>query len=147
MIQQSYEANHRQLKHFFQRAKTDAQLDWNGKNVAVLGLSFKRDTNDTRNAPGIILFDWLKQAGAAHISAYDPFAMKMAALTHPASEFLSYEPNEEDAMKSADVIMIATDWPQFRGVADMLLSSSRTDRPVFMDGGCMLLHGYDGLSR
>jgi len=81
-----------------------------GCRVAVLGLSFKAGTSDTRRSPGVRLANILVAAGSK-VQAYDPKAIEEAkealddAVTLPASI--------EEAVQGADAVIIATDWPEF----------------------------------
>ena len=60
MVCETYLANRRQLELFMGRAGKEANIDWNDKKVALIGLAFKQDTNDTRNSPSIdiVNFFW-----------------------------------------------------------------------------------------
>ena len=53
LVKETYLANKRQLKTFIERAEKEAKFDWKDKKVALLGVAFKRDTNDIRNSPSI----------------------------------------------------------------------------------------------
>ena len=52
--------------------------------------------------------------------------------------------HEFEAVKKADVVIVCTDWPQFRGLADTMISELKT-RPLIMDGRRMLCHRYGDL--
>jgi UDPglucose 6-dehydrogenase len=84
--------------------------DVSSHRMAVLGLAFKAGTSDTRRSPGIAMANTLSRAGA-HVAGYDPQANKEAA------ETLLPEVNLceslADALKDVEVIIIATDWPEF----------------------------------
>jgi UDPglucose 6-dehydrogenase len=84
----------------------------NGKTVAVLGLSFKPETDDMREAPSIYIIKELQKRGAK-IKAFDPVAMEEA------KKYLScvtYAQDEYEAIKDADVLVIVTEWNQFRAL-------------------------------
>jgi SAM-dependent methyltransferase len=127
------------------RAEKEAGFAWSGKTVAVLGLAFKRDTNDIRNSPAIDLVNWLVEKQAGKICLYDPVAEESFKKLFPADEKFQYFTNEREALQQADAIIIATDWPQFRGLADVLISSDV--KPLIMDGRRMLQHRYDDLQK
>ncbi len=74
MVSGTYLANNRQLELFLSRAETEAGFDWQGKTIALLGLSFKRDTNDTRNAPSIEIMNFLNEKNVGKVLLYDPVA-------------------------------------------------------------------------
>jgi len=86
--------------------------DVKGQKIAVLGLSFKPNTDDMRAAPSLTIIPEL-QAHGAMISAYDPEAMTEAAKTLSA---IRYAQDPYDAVKSADALVILTEWDQFRAL-------------------------------
>lgn len=145
LVNETYVANKRQLELFFARAEKEAGFAWSGKTVAVLGLAFKRDTNDIRNSPAIDLVNWLVEKQAGKICLYDPVAEESFKKLFPADETFHYFTNEREALQQADVIIIATDWPQFRSLADVLISFEV--KPLIMDGRRMLQHRYDDLQK
>ncbi len=139
-------ANKRQLELFLSRAKNEANFDWKDKVVGLVGLSFKRDTNDIRNAASIEIAKFLSEKGIKRLQCFDPVAGEHFQTLYPISDSVVYESNEHDAMKGADVVIIATDWPQFRGLGDVLLYE--TKKPILiMDGRRMLQHRYADLQK
>jgi UDPglucose 6-dehydrogenase len=90
--------------------------DVNGKTIAVLGLSFKPNTDDIRESPAIFLINNLLKSGAK-IRASDP-----AAINEAKKEFLNYTQaiqffeNEYIAIKNADALVIITEWNQYRNL-------------------------------
>ncbi len=146
LVDEVYFANKRQLEMFLGRAKSEADFDWQGKKVALIGGAFKRDTNDIRNAPSIDIINFLKEQQVSKISINDPAAMDNLKKVHPESETIEYVSHEFDTTKDADVIILATDWPQFRGLADSIVEEL-TKRPLIMDGRRMLQHRYADLQR
>jgi UDPglucose 6-dehydrogenase len=83
-----------------------------GKAVAVLGLTFKPNTDDMREAPAIAVVQALVDAGA-QIRAYDPQGMEAAAGMLPS---IDYAANAYDAAEDADCIVIITEWNEFRSL-------------------------------
>lgn len=83
-----------------------------GKTVCILGLSFKPNTDDLRDAPSLYIIDKLLKEGAA-IRAFDPVAMKEAKKLYPK---ITYCKDAYDAAKGADAIVITTEWNQFRSL-------------------------------
>ena len=83
-----------------------------GKTIAVLGLSFKPETDDMRDAPAIDIIEILVERGA-NVRAYDPVAMPQAAkiLTR-----ITYMENEYEAVDGADALVFITEWNQFRAL-------------------------------
>lgn len=84
----------------------------NSKRVAVLGLAFKPETNDMRDAPSVDIIQGLIESGAT-VSAYDPIATDDARRVLPNIEFAN---DEYEAVAGADVLVIVTEWNQFRAL-------------------------------
>ncbi len=82
-----------------------------GKTVAVLGLAFKDNTDDMRDAPSIDIIGWLAGAGAV-VRTYDPIATETARAVI-ASEDVTYCESEYEAAENADAIVVLTEWKQF----------------------------------
>jgi UDPglucose 6-dehydrogenase len=82
-----------------------------GKTVAVLGLTFKPNTDDMRDAPSLVILPYLQQAGAT-IRAYDPEGRKEAA-KHLTVDFCD---TAYDALEGADGVVILTEWNEFRAL-------------------------------
>lgn len=83
-----------------------------GKTIAILGLAFKPETDDMREAPSISIITDLQAAGAA-IRAYDPAAMG------PARDILTnveYCVDEYEAARGSDALVVVTEWNQFRSL-------------------------------
>ncbi len=145
LVKETYLANKRQLKTFIERAEKEAKFDWKDKKVALLGVAFKRDTNDIRNSPSIDIVKFLFDKQVKKINCFDPAAIPMFKNIFPESEQIKYVSNELEAVKEAEVIIIATDWPQFRGLADILLNEN--NKSLIMDGRRMLQHRYSDLQQ
>ncbi len=85
-----------------------------GKKVAILGLSFKPNTSDTRESPAITLVDELLKMGA-EIRAYDPAAMdEFKKLFGP--DRITYARDPYDAATGADALVVVTEWNEFRNL-------------------------------
>lgn len=143
LVNEIYLANKRQLAGFLSRLKKEAGLDWRDKKVALLGLSFKKDTNDIRNSASIDIVKYLQEQAVTEIKCFDPAAAHWFKTIFPESDQIKYLNNETEAMTGVDIIIISTDWAQFRGLADKLITSS--ERPIIMDGRRMLAHQYINL--
>jgi UDPglucose 6-dehydrogenase len=83
-----------------------------GKRIALLGVAFKPNTDDMRDAPSIPLVNRLLEQGAS-ISAYDPAAIDNARKLLPRAEFAK---NAYAAAKDADALVVVTEWDEFRGL-------------------------------
>lgn len=83
-----------------------------GKTIAVLGLAFKPETDDMREAPAVEIIRGLLERGA-RVQAYDPVAMKEASKVLPDIE---YAEDEYTAVQSAEALVFITEWNQFRAL-------------------------------
>ncbi|KJC49490.1 UDP-glucose 6-dehydrogenase [Bradyrhizobium sp. LTSP885] len=99
-----------------------------GKTIAVLGLTFKPDTDDMREAPSIPLITGLLDMGA-RVRAYDPAGMDQARLELPTIE---YTEDAYDCAKGADAVVIVTEWVQFRAL-DLDRLKQTMKQPVVVD--------------
>lgn len=86
--------------------------DVNGKTIALLGLAFKPNTDDMREAPSLDIVKKLQSAGAT-IRAYDPASMEEAS--HLMSDVMFCD-GPYHALENADVVVIVTEWDQFRAL-------------------------------
>jgi UDPglucose 6-dehydrogenase len=110
--------------------KVVAALDGSvrGKTVAVLGLTFKPNTDDTRDSPAIPLITALQDMGAT-VRGYDPAGMEQAK---PLLPTVTYCDSAYSAAEGADAIVIATEWEQFRAL-DLQRLKGLMVRPVIVD--------------
>jgi UDPglucose 6-dehydrogenase len=105
------EANERQREAMIPKVEKMVG-DVNGKQIGVLGLSFKPETDDMRESPAIDIINELTKRGAT-VKAYDPVAMDEAKHFLPDIE---YAVDEYDAITGADMMLIITEWNQFRAL-------------------------------
>jgi UDPglucose 6-dehydrogenase len=105
------EVNQRQASVMFAKIrKLVGSLE--GKKIAVLGLAFKPETDDMREAPAIGIIQHLTESGAT-VCAYDPVAKDEAVKVLPD---ISYADDEYDAVAGADALVFVTEWNQFRAL-------------------------------
>ena len=99
-----------------------------GKRIAILGLAFKPNTDDMRDAPSLDIIPALQRKGA-EISAFDPAAMSEAqkSLTD-----VDYFDNPYAAIEGCDGVVIITEWDQFRAL-DLIRVKSLLKHPVLVD--------------
>jgi UDPglucose 6-dehydrogenase len=83
-----------------------------GKTIAVLGVTFKPNTDDMRDAPSLVVLPSLKGEGAV-IRAYDPEGKKEAEKLLPE---VVWAQDPYDAVEGADAIVVLTEWNEFRGL-------------------------------
>jgi UDPglucose 6-dehydrogenase len=120
--------NEQQKEFFFRKIK---KAVWNigGKKIAVLGLSFKPNTDDIRLSPAIDIINMLKKEGA-HVSAFDPKAMDKAMQELIGVKYCN---DSYEAIKGADCLVIATDWNEFKEL-DLKRVKRLLKRPIVVDG-------------
>ena len=99
-----------------------------GSTIAVLGLTFKPNTDDMRDAPSIALITALQDAGAK-VRAYDPEGMKQA---QSVLENVEYADNAYSCIDGADALVIVTEWDAFRAL-DLERVRKLLKRPVVVD--------------
>ena len=100
-----------------------------GKRIALLGLAFKPDTDDMREASSLVLSARLQGEGAAVI-AFDPVAERAARGLLPSVEFSA---SAEEALAGADAAILVTEWPQFAEL-DWARLAGEMANPVLIDG-------------
>lgn len=102
--------------------------DLEGKTIAVLGLAFKPNTDDMRDAPSLTIIPYLQER-RAQIRAYDPEAMDEAK--HLLSG-VDYADNAYDCIDGADMAVIITEWDQFRAL-DLKRVKNSLKSPTLVD--------------
>jgi UDPglucose 6-dehydrogenase len=100
-----------------------------GKRVALLGLAFKPDTDDMREATSLVLASRLQGEGAT-VSGYDPVAERPALELLPSVEFCD---SPEQALEGADAAILVTEWPEFAEL-DWASLAKRMANPLLIDG-------------
>ncbi len=103
-----------------------------GKTIAVLGLSFKPDTDDLRESRAIRLISLLVREGA-HVRAYDPVSMKKARDMLPDIKSIVFVESPYEAVRGADAMVIATDWREFKQI-DLKRVKALMRKPYVFDG-------------
>ena len=96
-----------------QRVTAAADGDVSGKVVAILGLSFKPETDDMRDSPSLDIISALSEAGAT-IRAYDPKAMAEAQSMLPGET--TFTSSAVECLTGADIAVVITEWNEFRAL-------------------------------
>jgi len=107
--------------------------DLSGTLVAVLGASFKPNSDDVRDAPSLAVAAALRAAGA-HVRVYDPEGMDNARLAQPA---LDYAPTLEAAVTGVALVVVATEWAEFRNADPVVLGELVSGRAVIDGRNCL----------
>lgn len=102
--------------------------DLKGKTLAVLGLSFKPDTDDMREAPSVSIISSLIAQGA-DIRAYDPVSVANAKKVLPAGIY--YAKDAYEAVLGADAVIVVTEWNEFRQLDLVKLAKGLKERVLF----------------
>lgn len=127
VIEAVIKANEHQKERAVKKIK-DTMGPLKGKTICILGLSFKPNTNDLRDAPSLYIINKLLRAGAK-IRAYDPVAMKDAKKIFPK---ITCCKDAYDAAKGTDAVVIVTEWNQFRNL-DLIRIKNLAKEEFFFD--------------
>jgi len=129
MIDAMIEGNEQRKKRMAEKIISACSGSVHGKNLSILGLTFKPGTDDMRESPSLTIIPALISAGAS-ICAYDPEGMKEAMRTLPGD--VRYADNAYDAMQNADALIILTEWNEFRSL-DMKRVRAALRTPLVVD--------------
>jgi len=127
IVRSVMKVNEKQKERMVAKVK-DALGNLKGKTIAILGLSFKPNTDDMREAPSLKIISSLQREGAK-IRAYDPKAMEVARKIFKKIE---YGKDPYDVAKGSDALLIITEWNQFRNL-DLKRLQKMMKSPVFLD--------------
>jgi UDPglucose 6-dehydrogenase len=111
------------------QARELAGGDFDGATVGVLGVAFKPDSDDIRDSPALDVATTIASLGAT-VTVYDPVAMPQARRVHPE---LGYASSAVEAVRDADVVLLLTEWAEFRDADPELLGSVVAKRNI-VDG-------------
>jgi UDPglucose 6-dehydrogenase len=115
------------------RRSGPAGPDLSGARIAVLGATFKPNSDDIRDAPSLAVAGLLQKAGA-DVRVYDPEGMDNAK---KASPDLNYEPSLNDAVTGADLVCVLTEWADFRNADPVALGELVAGKKVIDGRNCL----------
>lgn len=127
IVKSAIEVNTQQHEIMISKVKS-ALGDLRGKTLGVLGLAFKPNTDDMREAPSITIINGLLEAGAK-IKAFDPVAMEQAKRFLPS---ITYCDDTYPVAKGSDALIFITEWPQFRSL-DLEKIKHSLKTPIVLD--------------
>jgi len=128
IVESVIRVNERQRERMIEKVVGAFDGDIDGKTIGVLGLSFKPETDDMRDAPSVDIIRGLEKRGA-QIRAYDPQAMREASKLLP--DLLTCS-DAYEACRGADALVLITEWNQFR-MLDLERIKSLLRQPVIVD--------------
>ncbi|PAQ13849.1 UDP-glucose 6-dehydrogenase [Bacillaceae bacterium SAOS 7] len=128
-VEAAKRANELQMDYFINKVKT-VMSPLTGKQVAVLGLSFKPNTDDMRKAPSITVIEAMLEEKATVIG-YDPAAAVNARLIF--QDRIAYATSIEEALQGSDVALILTEWTDIKKVSPQQFHQLLND-PIVIDG-------------
>ncbi|PPK73803.1 UDPglucose 6-dehydrogenase [Methylobacter tundripaludum] len=122
--------NNRQKHRLFEKISEYYQGHLSGKVFALWGLAFKPNTDDMRDAPSRVVLEALIEAGAT-VQAFDPEALGEARRLYGDKPGLKFCESPKETLKQADVLVIVTEWKQFRSPDFDMLSQQLKDKVIF----------------
>ena len=132
IVEAAIETNEKQKIRAAKKIET-ALGTLHGKTIAILGLSFKPNTDDMREAPAITICHELVQSGAL-LRAFDPAALKEAQWRlESIKDSIYFAQDEYDAVLGTDALVIITEWNQFRNMDLIKLKNKMKPNPIFID--------------
>ncbi|HSW85944.1 MAG TPA: UDP-glucose/GDP-mannose dehydrogenase family protein [Rhabdochlamydiaceae bacterium] len=129
IVQAAIEANKLQPQIILQKLYKLLDSEVENKTIAILGLSFKENTDDVRCSPSLKIIEELLKNGA-YVKAYDPIAMQHVKKIYPQIEYCD---SSYDAAEESDAIMLLTGWKEFENI-DLVKLRDSMKRPLFVDG-------------
>ena len=113
IISATEEVNNEQKHILFNKLNNIEGFDINGKTIAIIGLAFKPETDDMREAPSLVLIeDLCTKADGVKIRAYDPISMSVCKKM--TDRDIYYATSMYDAIEGADAVVLVTEWKEFR---------------------------------
>ena len=129
LLKAAVSVNQRQRSIALEKLQQELKI-LKGKTVGLLGLTFKPDTDDMRDAPALTLIEELNRLGA-RVKAYDPI-VSQSGLSHALSGVI-IETDAEMLADSCDALVLVTDWQEFLKL-DFVKMSKLMNEPLVIDG-------------
>jgi UDPglucose 6-dehydrogenase len=129
LLESVIEVNNQQRIVLFEKAERMLG-SLNGKKAAILGLAFKPNTDDIREAASLLLIDKLLEAGAS-VKGYDPIAVERVQKLY--GDRIQYADSPLEAIKEADVAFIVTEWEQIKSLP-LSAYAEHMNTPFIFDG-------------
>ncbi len=128
IVEAAVEVNNAQKARMVKKIREALGGSEAGKTIGVLGLTFKPETDDLRDAPALTILPILQEKGAM-IQAHDPQGMTEAATLYPDFHFMD---SAYAACRDADAVVLMTEWNQYRALdLERIKNSMKT--PIFVD--------------
>ena len=128
LVEATVEVNDRRKRAMGRKVINAAGGNVRGKTVGILGLTFKPNTDDMRDAPSIAIIQALQDAGAT-IRAYDPEGIEMSKSV---IQNIHYAADAYDVAQGADVLVLVTEWNAFRSL-DLARIKAAMNAPILVD--------------
>lgn len=135
LLKEVQRINAEQMDRFLKKI-TETLWVLKDKQIGVLGLAFKQNTDDVRTSPALELCQRLLKEGA-RIRVYDPQAMPKARLILPPSDKVEYVESMAAVPTKCDALVLATEWPQFTKL-DLAATRKMMTTPIIFDGRNLL---------
>ena len=130
LLNASVDVNRRQRDRMMEKLRDKVDIHLNS-TIAILGLAFKPDTDDLRDAPALEIIRRLLKCGAI-INVYDPIAMPVCYRDEPELN-IRYCGTALEAVTGADAVLLITEWKEFVDL-DLKKVAELTARPILIDG-------------
>ncbi|MDO8429355.1 MAG: UDP-glucose/GDP-mannose dehydrogenase family protein [Candidatus Daviesbacteria bacterium] len=129
LLEEVLKINSAQIDNFVHKI-TQALGSLEGKKIGILGLAFKPNTDDIREAPSLKIIDQLLSLGAT-VCAYDPIAV--ASTQKVLGEQIEYKTSAYEVAEGADALLLVTEWDEFKEL-DLVRIKSLMRLPFLFDG-------------
>tara|TARA_B100000212_G_C27365917_1_gene530339 strand:+ start:262 stop:1581 length:1320 start_codon:yes stop_codon:yes gene_type:complete len=144
ILQSVLEANENQGNFFFEKIKGKFNGKLKNKKFAVWGLSFKPETDDIRESPGLILIHKILKEGA-YVKAFDPAVTKESLKL---GDNFRLTNNQYEAVEDCEALILATEWksfwqPDFEKISNLLKRKLIFDGRNIYDGGSLIDKGFE----